>query len=144
MTLSPSYYHRVNVLCVHFLPEYRSHLHISLPPKDYPKFLACCVLPENLPQFYFWELPYYLLEMNTGILIGPTSKNPLDLNQAKIEVRQLVHFYLSINQETSNSGTWGQQGWNVQERHHAWNAVPWHYARNQARYFPRKLCKYAL
>jgi hypothetical protein len=37
-----------------------------------------------------------------------------------VEARQLVHLYLSTDQETFNSGTCRQRDWNVQKRHHAW------------------------
>jgi hypothetical protein len=48
-----------------------------LPPEDDPKFLACCVLPENLPKFDFWEFPHHPLETNRPtILNGLTSRNP--------------------------------------------------------------------
>jgi hypothetical protein len=66
-----------------------------LPPKDDPKFLAFCVLSENLPQNDFGELPHHPLEMNTRtILNGPTSRYPMDLNQVS-----MVHFYLSTIHE---------------------------------------------
>jgi hypothetical protein len=53
MTLSSSHYHTVNVPYAHLLPEYRPQLDVSLPSEDDHKFLACCVLSENLPQFDF-------------------------------------------------------------------------------------------
>jgi hypothetical protein len=40
-----------------------------------PKFLACCVLSKNMPQFDFREFPHLPLEMNTSNLNGPTSRN---------------------------------------------------------------------
>jgi hypothetical protein len=50
------------------------------------------VLFENLPQFDFGEFPYHPLETNTPTLLnGPTSRNPVDLNQMSVEARQLVH-----------------------------------------------------
>jgi hypothetical protein len=112
--------------------------HVSLPPKDDPKFLACWVLSENLLPFDFAEFSHYPLEWNTPmILSGPTSRNPVDLNQVRTKVRQLVHLFLSIDQETFKSGTCGQRDWNVQEYHHAWSTVlhEWsvaHWPRNQA------------
>jgi hypothetical protein len=33
------------------LPKYRPQLYVSLSSEDDPKFLACCVLSENLLQF---------------------------------------------------------------------------------------------
>jgi hypothetical protein len=70
MTFSSSYYPTVNVPYVHLLPEYR--LDVSLPLEDDPKFLACCVLSENLPQFDYGEFPHYPLETYTPtILNGP-------------------------------------------------------------------------
>jgi hypothetical protein len=79
MTLSCSHYLTVNVLYVHLLPEYRSQLNILLPPEDDPKFLAYCILPENLSQSDFGEFPHHPLEMNTPtILNGPISRNPVD------------------------------------------------------------------
>jgi hypothetical protein len=91
---------------VHLLPEYRPGLDFSLPPEDDPKFLACCVLSENLPQFDFRECPHHLLEMNTPtILNGPTSRNRMDLNHVRVEARQLVHLYLSTDQKTFDSDT---------------------------------------
>jgi hypothetical protein len=53
MTFSSSHYLTVNVPYVHLLLEYGPQLDVSLPPEDDPKFLACCVLSENLPQFDF-------------------------------------------------------------------------------------------
>jgi hypothetical protein len=106
MTPSSSHYLTVNVPYVILLPEYRPQLDVSLPPKDDPKFLACCVLSENLPQFDFRELPRHPLETNIPtILNSPTNINPVDLNQVSMEARQLVHPYLSNDQETFNSGT---------------------------------------
>jgi hypothetical protein len=106
MTLSSSHYLTVNVPYVHLLPEYRPQLDVSLPPEDDPKFLACCVLSENLPQFHFGEFPDHPLEINTPtILNGLTSRNPVDLNQVSVEARQLVLLYLSTDQEVFDSGT---------------------------------------
>jgi hypothetical protein len=52
-----------------------------LPTEADPKFLACCVLSENLSQFHFGEFPLHQMKMNTPtILNGPTSTNPMDLN----------------------------------------------------------------
>jgi hypothetical protein len=82
MTLSSSYYLRVNVPYVHLLPEYRPQLDILLPPKDSPKFLVCFVMYDNLPQFDFGEFPQ-------------ETKPPAFLNET-----QLVHIYLSSNKET--------------------------------------------
>jgi hypothetical protein len=65
MTHNSSHYLTVNVPYVRLLPEYKSQLDVSLPPEDGPKFMACCILSENLPQFDFGELPHYPLEMNT-------------------------------------------------------------------------------
>jgi hypothetical protein len=63
MIFSSSLYLTVNVPYVQLLPEYRPQLDVSLPPKTIrnswhvaycdPKFLACCILPESLPQFDF-------------------------------------------------------------------------------------------
>jgi hypothetical protein len=72
---------------------------------------------KNLLQFDFGEFPHHPLETITPkILNGPISINP-------VEARQLVHLYLSINQETFDSGTCGQRDWNVRERHHEWSSV---------------------
>jgi hypothetical protein len=72
MTLNSSHYLTVNVPFVHLLPEYRPQLDVSLPPEDDPKFLACCVLYENLSQFDFGGFPHHPLEMNIPtILNGP-------------------------------------------------------------------------
>jgi hypothetical protein len=110
MTLGSAHYLAVNVPYVHLLPEYRVQLDVSLPPEDEPKFLACCVLPENLPQFDFGEFPHHPLETITPkILNGPTSRNTVDVNQMSEDARQLVHLYLSTDQETYDSGTCGQQ-----------------------------------
>jgi hypothetical protein len=77
-----------------------------LPPEDDPKFLACCILSENLPQFNFGELPHPPLEMNMPVILnGPTSRNPVDLNQVSMEARQLGHLYLLIAREIFNLGT---------------------------------------
>jgi hypothetical protein len=84
--------YRANVLYI----VYRPQLSVSLAPKEDPKFLACCVLSENLPQFDFREFPHHPLETNTPIILnGFTSKNLVDLNQVSMEARQLVHLYLS-------------------------------------------------
>jgi hypothetical protein len=108
MTLSSSHYLAVNVPYVHLLPKYRPHLEVSFPPEDDPKFLECCVLSENLPQFDIGEFPYHPLEINTPtILNSPTRINSVYLNQVSVEARQ-VHLYLSIDQETFDSGTCGQ------------------------------------
>jgi hypothetical protein len=48
----------------------------------------------------------------------PQVENPVDLNQLSVEARQLAHLYLSIDQETFNSGTCEQQDRNVRERNH--------------------------
>jgi hypothetical protein len=110
MTLSSSHYLTVNVPCVHLLPEYWPQLDVSLPLENDPKFLACCLLSENLPQFDFGEFPHHSLEINTPtILDGATRKNPVDLNQVSVEARQLVHLYLTTDQETFDSGTCGQR-----------------------------------
>jgi hypothetical protein len=91
-------------MCV-FRPQHN----ISLTPEDIPKFLTCCVLSENLPQFYFGEIPHHPLDTNIATILNvPTSRNPVDLNQVSMEARQLVHVYLSTNQETFDSGTFGQ------------------------------------
>jgi hypothetical protein len=67
-------------------------LDASLPSEDDPKFLACCVLPENLSQFDFGKFPHHTVEMNTSpILNGRKSRNLVDLNQVKVEARQFVH-----------------------------------------------------
>jgi hypothetical protein len=89
MTLSSSHYLTVNAPHVHLLPEYRPQLDFSLPPEDNPKFLACCVLSKTLPQFNFGKFPHHPLEMNTSttMLNGPTSRNPVDLNQVSMEAR---------------------------------------------------------
>jgi hypothetical protein len=110
MTLSFLHYLTVKVPYVHLLPEYRPQLDISLPSKGDSKFLACCVLPGHLPQFNFGEFPYHPLETNTPtILNGPTSRNPVALNQVSVETRQLVHLYLSTTQETFDSDTCRQR-----------------------------------
>jgi hypothetical protein len=81
---------------VHLPPEYKPQLDVSLPPKGDPKFLACCILSEILPQFKFGEFPHYPLETNTPVTLnGPTSINPVDLSQVSVEARQLFHLYLS-------------------------------------------------
>jgi hypothetical protein len=46
MTLSCSHYCTVNVPYV-LLPKCKPQLNVSLPLKDDPKFLACCILSEN-------------------------------------------------------------------------------------------------
>jgi hypothetical protein len=98
MTLSCSHYLTVNVPHVHLLPEYRPQLDVSLPPEDDPKFLAYCVLSESLPQFNFGEFSNHPLETNMAMILnGPTSRNPVDLNQGSVEARQLVHLYLSTD-----------------------------------------------
>jgi hypothetical protein len=91
MTLSSSNYLTLNVPYARLLPEYRLQLHVLLPPEDDPTFLECCVLSEHLPQFDFRDFPHHPLERNTPtILDGPTGRNPVDLNQVSVYVRQLV------------------------------------------------------
>jgi hypothetical protein len=66
-------------------------------------------MSENLPQFDFGEFPHHPLQINIPtILNGPTRRNPVYLNQVSVEARQLVHLYLSTDQETFKSGTCGQ------------------------------------
>jgi hypothetical protein len=58
---------------------------------------GACALPENL-------FPHHPLETNSpAILIVPTSKRPVDLNQVSREARQWVRLCLSTNQETAGS-----------------------------------------
>jgi hypothetical protein len=93
------------------------------------------------PQFDFGEFSHHPLEIYTPtILNGRTSRNPVDLIQVSVEVRQLVHLYLFTDQETFESCTCGKWDWNARERHHAWSAVldKWsvaYWPRNQACYF---------
>jgi hypothetical protein len=86
MTLSSSHDLTVNVPYLHLLPEHRPQLDVSLPSKDDPKFLASCVLSENLPQSDFGEFPHHPLQTNKPtILNGPTRKNPVDLNEISVD-----------------------------------------------------------
>jgi hypothetical protein len=95
---------------VYLLPEYRLQLDVSLPPEDDPKFLACCLLSENLPHFDVGEFPHHpLATITPKILNGPTSINPVYLNQMSVEARQLGHFLLSTHQETFDSVTSGHE-----------------------------------
>jgi hypothetical protein len=88
VTLSATHYIVVNVPYVYLLPEYSPQPEISLPSEDGPRFLVCCVLYENLPQFDFKEFPYHSRAMNAlMILNGPTSINPVDLNQVSVKAR---------------------------------------------------------
>jgi hypothetical protein len=106
MTLNSSHYLAVNVPYVHHLPEYRAQIDVSLPPEDDPKFLAGCLLSEILPQFDFGEFLHHPLEINTStILNDPIRRNVAYLHQESMEARQLVHLYLSTDQETFDSGT---------------------------------------
>jgi hypothetical protein len=73
------------------LPEYRPQLDVLLAPEDNPKFLACCVLSENLPKFNFGEFPHPLEANTPTFLNGPTSRNPVDLNRVSMEAKQLSH-----------------------------------------------------
>jgi hypothetical protein len=85
MILSSSHYLIVNVPHIHLLFKYRPQLDISLPPKDDPKFLACCL---KICHNSILEFPHHPLETNTPpILNGPTSGNPVDLNQLNVEAR---------------------------------------------------------
>jgi hypothetical protein len=78
---------------------------ISLPRKDDPRFMACCVLSENLLQFDFREFSHRRLEINRPrISSDSTSRNPVDLNQMSVEARQLVYIYLDTDQEAFDSG----------------------------------------
>jgi hypothetical protein len=94
MALSSSHY------LVHLLPEYRHHLDVSLPPEDNLKFLACCILSENLPHFDFGECPQHPREMNTPTIL---SGSIADLTQVSMEAKQFVHLYQSTDQETFDS-----------------------------------------
>jgi hypothetical protein len=110
MALSSSHYLALNVPYVHLMPEYSPQLAVSLSSEDDSKFLACCVLSENLPQFDFGEFPHLPLETITSKIInGPTIRNPVALNQMSVEARQLVHLYLSVDQETFDPGPCGQR-----------------------------------
>jgi hypothetical protein len=81
----------------HLLPEYRPHLYVSSPPEGNPKFLA---LSENLPQLDFEEFPYHPLETNIPtILNDPTNIHTVTLNQVTVETGQIVHLYISTDQE---------------------------------------------
>jgi hypothetical protein len=123
---------------------------LSLASHCHPKTIACCVLSENLPQFDFREFAHHPLEMNISMILnGPTSINPVDINQMSMEARQLVHLYASIDQETFDSGTCWQRDSNVWECHHTWSAVldEWSVTLrpgNLACCFPRKLSNSAL
>jgi hypothetical protein len=98
MILSSSHYLAVNVPYVHLLSKYKAQLEVSLPLEDDFKFLACCVLSENMPLFDCGEFPHHPLETITRkILNGPKSRNPVDLNQMSVEARQLIHLYLSTD-----------------------------------------------
>jgi hypothetical protein len=73
------HYLTVNVAYVHLLPEYSLQFDVSLPSKDNPEFLACCVLSENLAQFDFGEFSDHLLERKTpAVLNGCTGRSPVD------------------------------------------------------------------
>jgi hypothetical protein len=111
MILSPSNYLTVNVAYVPFLPLYRPQLDVSFPPEDDPKFPARCVLSESLSRFDVREFPHHPQERNTTIWNGSASRNPVDLNQASVEGRQLVRLYVSIDQETFDSGICRHAGW---------------------------------
>jgi hypothetical protein len=105
MILSSLHYLIVNVPYVHFLSEYSHQFDISLPPRNDPKFLACCVLSQNLSHLDFKVFQYHSLKVNTPtILNGPTSRDPVDLNQVSMDARQLVHFSLFNGQENFDSG----------------------------------------
>jgi hypothetical protein len=55
-------------------------------------------LPENLPQFDFQDFPRHPMEMKMPAILNiRRSANAVDLNQASIEARQLVHLYLSFD-----------------------------------------------
>jgi hypothetical protein len=101
MILGSSHYLTVNVPYVRLLPEYRPQYGVSLLTEDDPKFLAYCILSENLPQFNFGEFLHHPLETNIPMILnGTTRRNPVDSNQVNMEARQLVHLFLSTNQET--------------------------------------------
>jgi hypothetical protein len=107
MILRSSCYLTAYVPYAHLLPEYRPQVDVSSLYEDDPKFVACCVYCENLPAFNFRELPHHPPETNAPILNGPTSRNPVDLNQMSVEARQLVQLFLSTDQEYFDSGTCG-------------------------------------
>jgi hypothetical protein len=100
MTLSYSDYLTVNDPYIYLLPEYRSHLDVSLPTEVHPKFLEYCVLPADAPQFSIWAFPHHPLEMTSTTSNDPTSRNPVALNQVSAEATQMVHPYVSTDQET--------------------------------------------
>jgi hypothetical protein len=92
--------------CLNKGPSSTSHCHPNL---------ACCVLPQNLPQLDFWEFPYHQVERNTTtILSGPTSRNPANLS--KVSLGQTIgpplpiHWLRNVSVEVpagNETETWG-------------------------------------
>jgi hypothetical protein len=124
MTFSSSHYLTANVPYIHPLPEFKHHLTSQCPRKQNPRFLACCILSEILPQFDFGDYSHHPLETGTStILNGPINRNSVDLNRVSMEARRLMHLYLPTDQETFDSGTCRQWNWSVWEHYHAWSAV---------------------
>jgi hypothetical protein len=86
-------------------------LSISLPPEDEPEFLACCILSEKPVTIQFQRVSTSITgDEYTNNFKWPTSINPVDLNNVSVEAKQLVHLYLSNEQDLLNSGACGQQG----------------------------------
>jgi hypothetical protein len=103
MALNTSHSLTANIPYAHLLPEYRPQLDASLHPEDGAKSLACGALSENLPQFGFGEFPHHP-QMNTlNMLKGPTSRNPMCLNQLIVDARKLsgnLSIYAPVENET--------------------------------------------
>jgi hypothetical protein len=110
---SSSNYLVVNVPYVHLLPKYRPPFDVSLPPEDDPKFLACCVLSENLQQFDFGVSTSSTGDGYTNDFKWLHKYKSSGFISCERGARQLVHFYLSIDQEAFDSGACGQIDSNV-------------------------------
>jgi hypothetical protein len=94
MTLNISHYLAVNVPRAHILPKDSRQLDVSMTHETIPKSLhvACCLIS---------MFPNHPLGMNTPtILNDSTSRNPVHLDKASVEARQLSHLYLCIDQKT--------------------------------------------
>ncbi|KAJ4451742.1 hypothetical protein ANN_03213 [Periplaneta americana] len=91
---------------VHLLLEYRPHINVSLTCEHDPKLQEYCVCPQNMPQFDSEGIPNQAPETNKPMILnGPTSRNREGSDQVSVEVKQLCHLYLSIDQEIFDPST---------------------------------------
>jgi hypothetical protein len=104
MTFSSSYYFTVNVPYDLFLPEYRLQPDVSLHPKTIPNswHVAYCLTIYHNPISGSFLIIHWR-RIQQPFKMASTCRNPVDLNQVSVEVKQLVHMYISLDQETFDS-----------------------------------------